>query len=56
MDHGQDNFVFNGNVARGTLNDTWRNADGSIFKAQGTFVEKEDGIVVDRFRLRCVTS
>jgi hypothetical protein len=56
MDHGLDNFVFNGNVARGTLHDMWRNADGSVFKAQGTFVAKEDGIVVDRFRLRCVTS
>lgn len=54
MDHGLENFVFNGNVARGTLNDTWRNAAGSIFKAQGTFVAKEDGVVVDRFRLRCV--
>lgn len=54
MDHGRDSFVFNGNVARGTLNDVWRNADGSVFQAKGVFVAKEDGVVVDRFRLRCV--
>lgn len=55
MDHGRDSFVFNGNVARGTLNDVWRSADGSVFQAQGVFVAKEDGVVVDRFRLRCIT-
>ena len=54
MDHGRDSFVFNGKVASGTFTDTWRSADGSHFKAQGVFVSKEDGVVVDRYRLRCV--
>jgi hypothetical protein len=54
MENGQKNFVFNGNVARAAFHDTWRDDSGSIFKAQGHFVEKIDGIVVDDFRLRCV--
>ena len=54
MDHGQENFVSNGNVVRSTLNDVWRNGDGSAFQAQSVFVAKEDGVVVGGFRLRCV--
>ncbi len=54
MKHGVQSFVFNGNVARGSFTDNWTNADGSKFKAQGVFVAKEDGVVVDRFTLRCV--
>jgi hypothetical protein len=54
MNHGVESFVFNGNVARGSFTDNWTNADGSKFKAQGVFVAKEDGVVVDRFTLRCV--
>ena len=54
MKNGQENFVFNGNVARAAFHDTWRDGTGSMFKAQGFFVEKEDGLVVDDFRLRCI--
>lgn len=54
MDHGVESFVFNGNVVRAALTDTWRSDDGSHFKAQGVFVATEDGPLVDRFRLRCV--
>lgn len=56
MKNGRDAVQFNANVASGSLNDTWRRADGSMFKAQGHFVQKADGeIVVDTFRLRCIT-
>ena len=55
MRNGQENFVFNGNVARAAFHDTWRDDNGSMFKAQGYFVEKIDGIVVEGFRLRCIT-
>ena len=54
MEHGVENFVFNGNVQRSAFTDTMRHDDGSQFKAQGVFVYTEDGPLVDRFRLRCV--
>jgi len=54
MEHGRERIVFNGNNASGSLNDTWRNADGSMFKAQGHFLDKDGELVVDSFRLRCV--
>ncbi|MDX1615819.1 MAG: hypothetical protein R3300_16010 [Candidatus Promineifilaceae bacterium] len=38
MDHGVENFVANGNVARGTFTDIWHHDNGSKFKAQGLFV------------------
>ena len=54
MEHGRERVVFNGNNASGSLNDTWRNADGSMFKAQGHFLDKDGELVVDSFRLRCI--
>jgi hypothetical protein len=56
MDHGRDAVVFNGNNASGSLNDTWRNDAGSIFKAQGHFLEKNGEVVIDTFRLRCINA
>jgi hypothetical protein len=54
LNHGVESQVFNGNVFRFAFTDNWTNADGSKFKAQGVFVAKEDGVLVDRFTLRCV--
>ena len=55
MDHGRSNIVVNDNVVSSTLNDMWRDADGSRFQAQSHFLEKDGEFVVDGFRLRCIT-
>lgn len=56
MDHGVENFVDNGNVARGAFSDIWRHPDGSKFVAQGGFVfDIVNGEPrVERFSLRCI--
>lgn len=54
MDHGVETALFNGNVFRQTLNDVFRNEDGSKFQARGVFIGKEDGPRVDRFTVRCL--
>jgi hypothetical protein len=56
MNHGSESQVGNKNVFRASFTDNWTNADGSKFKAQGTFVVdiETDTVRVDRFRLRCV--
>ena len=54
MDHGVFSHGFNGNVHRDAFNDMWRNDDGSKFQARGVLVEREDGIIVDNFSLRCI--
>lgn len=54
MKNGVSTEVFNGNVFRAALTDNWKSDDGSKFQARGVFVAKEDGIVVDKFDLRCL--
>ena len=54
MDHGVFTHVANGNVHRDVLIDNWRSDDGSKFQARVVFVEREDGIIVDNFTLRCL--
>lgn len=54
MRHGVDTYVANRNVARGAVHDTWRNADGSVFKTHAHFTAKASGPVVDSFTLQCV--
>ena len=56
MNHGVENFVFNGNVARGSFTDQWRNPDGSKFKAQGVFVFDISAgePVVDKLDVSCI--
>jgi hypothetical protein len=54
MKHGVETQVFNGKVLRSGFTDNWHSDDGSKFKAQGVFVAREDGVLVDNFRLRCV--
>ena len=56
MNHGVDNFVFNGNVIRAAFTDQWRHADGSKFKVHGVFVlDLSAGeVLVDRFSLTCI--
>ena len=56
MDHSVFSHVFNGNVHRDAFVDNWYNDDGSRFQARGVLVEREDGVLVDNFVLRCVRS
>jgi hypothetical protein len=55
MKNGVESSVFNGNVFRASFTENWANADdGSKLQVRGVFVAKEDGVVVDRFTLRCL--
>ena len=56
MEQGVQIFVLNGRVIRAAFTDNWQNSDGSIFKAQGTFVANltTGDTLVDRFSLRCI--
>jgi hypothetical protein len=54
MDHGVESAVFNGEVFRQALTDTFRNADGSKFQARGVVVETDGSIRVERFTLSCL--
>lgn len=56
MNHGVDNFVENNNVVRNAFTDNWTHADGSKFKAQGSWVFdiSSEEFRVDNFSLRCV--
>ena len=56
MEHGVLSFQDNGKVVTQSFSDNWKRADGSKFKAQGTFVLdlSTNTVQVDRFSLRCI--
>ncbi len=56
LEHGVLNLQDNGNVVSQAFSDKWTRADGSKFKAKGTFVLdlSTDTVRVDRFSLSCI--
>ena len=51
---GSESQQWNDNAAHINLTDTWRNDEGSMFKAQLNVKLKPEGPQVENFRLRCV--